>query len=146
MVDVSVVVGGSLEDDAEAFVAAWRRAERGEPVAERVLAFASWEGLSSVLTGERYRLLRHVHGHPEPSVSALARVLGRQYRRVHADVTALERAGLLDRSKGTVRATADRIRAESNYEGSRGRLSPCGVWGGAPACFLHASVTNDGDC
>ena len=40
--------------------------------------------LSKVLTGERYRLLKHVHAHPEPSISALARALGRQYRRVHA--------------------------------------------------------------
>lgn len=68
--------------------------------------------LASVLTGERYRLLRHLHKHPEPSVSALARSLGRQYRRVHADVTALEEAGLLDRSANMVRTTVDRISAE----------------------------------
>ncbi len=110
--DVKIIVGGGLEDDAAAFVRAWRRAERGGKVNERVLAFESWEGLASVMTGERYRLLRHLHGHPEPSVSALARALGRQYRRVHADVAALEEAGLLDRSEGEVRATADRIRAE----------------------------------
>jgi len=38
--------------------------------------------------------------------------LGRQYRRVHDDVTILEDAGLVARSKGTVRTTADTIRAE----------------------------------
>lgn len=64
------------------------------------------------MTGERYRMLRHLHAHPEPSVSALARALRRQYRRVHADVAALEQAGLLDRSEGVVRATADMIRAD----------------------------------
>jgi DNA-binding MarR family transcriptional regulator len=64
------------------------------------------------MTGERYRLLRHLHKHPEPSVSALAKALGHQNRRVHADVAALEQAGLLDRSQGTVRTTADRIRAD----------------------------------
>lgn len=64
------------------------------------------------MTGERYRLLRHLHKHPEPSVSALARALRRQYRRVHADVAALEEAGLLDRSRGMVRTTADRISAD----------------------------------
>jgi len=64
------------------------------------------------MTGERYRLLRHLHKHPEPSVSALARSLHRQYRRVHADVAALEEAGLLDRSQGSVRTTADRISAD----------------------------------
>jgi predicted transcriptional regulator len=112
MTDLKIIVGGSIEDDAAAFLDAWHRAERGEQVNERVLAFESWEGLAAVMTGERYRLLRHLHGHPEPSVSALARALGRQYRRVHADVAALEQAGLLDRSAGEVRATADRISAD----------------------------------
>jgi predicted transcriptional regulator len=110
--DLKVSVGGSIEDDAAAFLHAWHRAERGEPVNQRVLAFESWEGLVRVMTGERYRLLRHLHAHPEPSVSALARALGRQYRRVHADVAALEHAGLLDRSAGVVRTTADRITAD----------------------------------
>jgi predicted transcriptional regulator len=112
MTEVKVSVGGSLEDDAAAFVDAWHRTARGEAMHERVLAFESWEGLAKVMTGERYRLLRHLHRHPEPSVSALARALGRQYRRVHADVVALEQAGLLERSGGTVHATADTIRAD----------------------------------
>jgi predicted transcriptional regulator len=85
-------------------------------VHERVLAFESWEGLAGVMTGERYRLLRHLHKHPEASVSALARALalalGRQYRRLHADVAALEQAGLVGRSDGVVRAMADRIGVE----------------------------------
>jgi len=61
-----------------------------------------------VTTGERYRLLRLLHAQPEPYVSALARAL---HRRVHADVAAPDRAGLLDRSQGMVRRTADRIMA-----------------------------------
>jgi predicted transcriptional regulator len=112
MTDVTVIVGGALEDDAAAFLDAWRRTERGEAVDERVLAFESWDGLARVLTGERYRLLRHLHAHPAPSVSALARALHRQYRRVQADVAALEQAGLVDRSDGGVCATADVIHAD----------------------------------
>ncbi len=112
MTDLTVMVGGSLDDDAAAFLAAWHRAERGETVRERVLAFDSWEGLARVLSGKRYRLLRHLHAHPQPSVSALARSLGRQYRRVHADVAALEQAGLLDRSQGDVRTAVSRITAD----------------------------------
>ena len=110
--ELRIVVGGSLEDDAAAFEDAWERAARGERATERVLSFESWDGLSAVLTGERYRLLRHLHAHPEPSGSALARALGRQDRRVHADVAALEVGGLLARDAGTVRATADTIQAE----------------------------------
>jgi predicted transcriptional regulator len=112
MAETKIIVGGGLEEDAAALLDAWHRAERGETVDENVLAFESWEALASVLTGERYRLLRHVHAHPEPSISALARSLGRQYRRVHADVAALEQAGLIDRSAGEVRTRVDRITAE----------------------------------
>src|SRR5438552_3852612 len=112
MAETKVIVGGGIEEDAAAFLDAWHRVEQGEPVDENVLAFESWTALAAVMTGERYRLLRHVHAHPEPSISALARALGRQYRRVHADVAALEQAGLLDRSGGSVRASVDRITAE----------------------------------
>ena len=110
---VKLVVGGNATDDLAGFVEAWNRVERGEAVApERVLAFETWDALAAVLTGERYRLLRHLHAQPMPSVNALAGALGRQYRRVHADVVALEAAGLIDRSQGQVRATADRLQAE----------------------------------
>ena len=112
MKKLKLIVGGGLEDDAGAFLDAWHRAKRGQKVRERAIAFESWEALASVLTGERYRLLRHLHAHPEPSVSALARSLGRQYRRVHADVTVLEEAGLLARSQGAVHTTADAIKAD----------------------------------
>lgn len=112
MAETKVIIGGDLEDDAAAFLDAWRRGEHGEGAEETVLAFETWEALAAVMTGERYRLLRYVHAHPEPSVSALARALGRQYRRVHADVAALEQAGLLDRSEGRVQTNVDRITAE----------------------------------
>jgi predicted transcriptional regulator len=112
MTGVKLIVGGSLNEDAVAFLDAWKRARRGKKQRERVLAFESWEALATVLTGARYRMLRHLHAHPEPSVSALARALGRQYRRVHADVTALEQAGLLARSEGAVRTTTDSITAD----------------------------------
>lgn len=109
---MKLVAGGTIEDDGRAFLDAWHRAERGKRVRENVLAFESWEALAAVMTGERYRLLCHLRKHPEPSVSALARALRRQYRRVHADVAALEEAGLLDRSADTVRTTVDRISTE----------------------------------
>lgn len=112
MTETKLVVGGSLAEDAAAFVSAWHRAENGEKVTEHVLAFESWEGLARVMTGERYRLLRHLHAHPEPSVSALARSLARSYRRVHEDVTVLEDAGLVSRDGGMVRSTAGVITAE----------------------------------
>jgi predicted transcriptional regulator len=109
--EIKVRVGGTLKEGLHAFERAWSRAEAGDRSPERILSFESWEGLASVLTGERYRLLRHLHAHPEKSVNALALSLHRQYRRVHADVTALEKAGLIERTAGQVRTTADRLSA-----------------------------------
>lgn len=45
MIEPRIIVGGSLEEDAAAFIDAWHRAERGEHVDENVLAFESWEAL-----------------------------------------------------------------------------------------------------
>lgn len=56
---------------------------------------------------KRFELLRHVHQHPAKTIRALALTLGRDYRRVHKDVEALEAAGLLDRDKEGVRAEYD---------------------------------------
>lgn len=113
MTETKIIVGGSVQEMAARFVQAWKDAEQSKAVTpERVLSFESWDGLASVLTPERYRLLRHLHNHPEPSVSALARALSRGFRRVHADVTALETAGLIERGGRQVRTTADRIQTE----------------------------------
>jgi predicted transcriptional regulator len=77
MTDMKIVVGDTLKDDATAFLTAWHRAEAGETTTERVLACESWDGLARVMTGDRYRLLRHLHAQPAASVSALARERGR---------------------------------------------------------------------
>jgi hypothetical protein len=52
MTDTKIIVGGSMEEDAAAFLDAWHRAERGEAVNESVLAVESWEKLAAVITGE----------------------------------------------------------------------------------------------
>lgn len=106
---LKVIVGGSLEDDAAAFVDAWKRAERGCDVKERQLAFESWHALTRVLTPRRYDLLRHVRRHPATSVAALARELDRDYRRVHEDVEILTAAGLLDRDGRGIHADYEEI-------------------------------------
>ena len=112
MHEIKIIVGGSLDDDGTAFVDAWRRAEKAEDFHERSLVFESWELLAGVMTGERFRLLDYVHAHPEPSISAPARSLGHQYRRVLADVAALEMAGLPAHRDGSAYATADRLKAD----------------------------------
>lgn len=101
----------STEAMARRFVDAWHRAERGEATEEHHLSFESWAGLASVLTPKRLELLRHLRGHPTVSIAELARSLGRDYKRVHADVEALATAGLIDRTPAGLRADYHEIRA-----------------------------------
>jgi predicted transcriptional regulator len=93
------------------FVRAWRRAEQGDVSAETHLSFESWELLSRTLTPKRLALLRHIHRHPATSVAALARMPGRDYKRVHEDVELLTAVGLIERGEGQVRTDYDEIRA-----------------------------------
>jgi predicted transcriptional regulator len=110
MTDVKVSVGGNFEEQAASrFIGAWHRAEKGEIFSERNLAFESWDALSRVLTAKRLDLLRHVHRKPATSVRALAKALGRDYSNVHADVRALNAAGLLEVAENGVRADYDTI-------------------------------------
>lgn len=107
---LTVTVGTNLHDDLVAVADAWERAERGEDVRHHVLSFESWASLAAVLTDERVRLLRHLRVHPARSIRALAGELGRDYRNVHADVVALESAGLIERDGTTLRAPHSEIR------------------------------------
>jgi predicted transcriptional regulator len=110
MNDVKITVGGNMEEAASnRFIDAWHRAERGDRLQERHLAFESWDTLVRVLTGKRMELLRYVRHHDVGSIRALAKALGRDYSNVHADVQALMGAGLLDMSGGGVRADYDTI-------------------------------------
>ena len=110
MSDMKITVGGAIEDEAARnFVDAWHRAERGETLHERHLAFESWDALARVLTGKRMEMLRYVRRHNVTSIRTLAKALGRDYSNVHADVQALTAAGLLDARNGGVRADYDAI-------------------------------------
>jgi predicted transcriptional regulator len=107
-----IIVGGTLKDAADRIADAWRRAERGEPVeAEDNVTFLSWSALASHMTDKRYELLRRLHKAPAVSIRALARDLGRDFKRVHEDVKALEAIGLVEREGGLLRADYDEIRA-----------------------------------
>ncbi len=107
----NIIVGGTLEDAARRVAEAWRRAQRDEAAeAEDNVTFVSWSGLASVMTDKRHEILRHLHQRAAPSVRALARELGRDYKRVHADVAALESVGLVERGADGLHADYDEIR------------------------------------
>jgi predicted transcriptional regulator len=108
----TIIVGGSLEEAAKRVAETWHRAERGEPVeAEDNVTFTSWSVLvASVMSDKQHELLKHLHRHAAPSLRALARELGRDYKRVYEDVAALESVGLVERDEGGLRADYDEIR------------------------------------
>ena len=97
MSELKIHVHDTLDDMGARFADAWRRAERGEAVQERHLSFDSFETLARTLTPRRLELLRYIHHTPTASVAALARAVGRDYKRVHQDVEALAVAGLIER-------------------------------------------------
>ena len=106
---VQIHVGETMEDVGARFIAAWHRMERDDTVNEKHVSFADWDTMVRVLSPKRLALLRHVHLHPAKNIRALALALGRNYRRVHEDVAALEAAGLLDRDSEGVRTEYDAL-------------------------------------
>lgn len=108
--ELQVHVGGTFSSVAQRVADAWHRAEQGEAISENHLTFVSWAALSKVMTPKRFELLRHLHRSPAASVAALARGLGRDYKRVHEDVEALSGAGLIERDDDGLRADYDEIR------------------------------------
>ncbi len=79
---------GSVEEMGKRFADAWRRLERGEKVRETHLTFFDLETMKATLSPKRLALLKHVRRHPAGSVAELAKTLGRDYKRVHSDVSA----------------------------------------------------------
>jgi predicted transcriptional regulator len=100
-----------MEEMGKRFVGAWHRLESGKAVKETHLTFFSLEVMMSTLSPKRLELLKHVRRHPANSVSELARTLGRDYKRVHADVAALTHAGLIVRDENGIRAPYDSVQA-----------------------------------
>lgn len=106
---LEIHIGEGFDALAGRVAEAWHRAERGESVHEDHVTFASWEILARVMTGKRLELLRHLHHHGVVSIAALARELGRDYKRVHEDVEVLTTAGLVQRDEAGLRTDYDVI-------------------------------------
>lgn len=114
MSELKVHVGGTLADMRSRVLSALQRAEAGEAVSERHLTFLSFEQFRQTLTPKRLELLRHLHRNPALNIKALAASLGRDYKRVHEDVRALEEAGMIERADdGRLSAGYDEIAIET---------------------------------
>jgi predicted transcriptional regulator len=102
---------GTLDDMGKRFVGAWKRLEDGKAVEETHLTFFDIETMMATLSPKRLALLRHVHQQPAATIAALAKALGRDYKRVHDDVSALVHAGLLVRDADGICAPYDSVQA-----------------------------------
>ena len=107
---------GSVDEMGKRFVDAWHRLERGRAVKETHLTFFSLEAMMSTLSPKRLEMLKHVHRHPANTVAELAKSLGRDYKRVHDDVSALAHAGLIVRDENGIRAPYDNVQAIVSLE------------------------------
>ena len=77
-----------------------RSAKSGKPETSARISFATPELLWQVLTAKRWVLLKALCGAGPVSIREAARRVGRDVKAVHADVTALLKAGVLDREEG----------------------------------------------
>jgi len=104
---------GSIKGGLREFARVWRRAATGErlPEATPKVHFGSLVELLAMLTPKRLELLDAVARKPGCSIRALAGRLGRDYKNVHGDVTALLALGLIERrGGGTLEVPYDELR------------------------------------
>lgn len=95
--------------------AAATRGIDGEDVREQPaeIAFESMDTLLAVLTPNRWRLLKALKTEGPVSIRRLSQVVGRDYRGVHADASALLDVGLVEKNAdGKILVGWDRITAE----------------------------------
>jgi predicted transcriptional regulator len=82
-------------DSMADFTIAWAT---GRPQKSARISFTSPELLWRVLTAKRWELLKVLCGAGPVSIREAARRVGRDVKAVHGDVTALLKAGILDRT------------------------------------------------
>ena len=79
------------------FLRSWKS---GKPERNTRIVFATPELLWQVLTAKRWELLKALCGAGPMSIREAARRVERDVKAVHADITALLTAGVIDRDKG----------------------------------------------
>lgn len=103
---------GSIEEMGKRFVDAWHKLEQGKAIDETHITFFDLETMVSTLSPKRLALLRDVRQHPASNIAVLSKRIGRDYKRVHEDVSALVHAGLLVRDEHGISAPYDSVRTE----------------------------------
>jgi predicted transcriptional regulator len=104
-----VTLGVASAEDAKHRMA---QAFAGEMTGE-FISFASADLLWRVLTAKRWEILNTMTGHGELSIREVARLVGRDIKAVHGDVTALVHAGVMNRTdSGKVEFPYDAIHVD----------------------------------
>ncbi len=70
----------------------------GRNIGEAVYSFPTWEALHATLTPNRVALLAAMKGKGAITMREAARLVRRDFRPVHADIAALLKVGILDRT------------------------------------------------
>jgi predicted transcriptional regulator len=91
------------------FSRAWKS---GKAQKSARIGFATPEILWKVLTAKRWELLKALCGAGPVSMREASRLVGRDVKAVHGDITALLAAGVLSRAEGGVEFPFDAIKVE----------------------------------
>ncbi|MFN2646830.1 MAG: MarR family transcriptional regulator [Burkholderiales bacterium] len=105
---------GDARDALDRFEAAWNRRLEGRKLkAFHVLSVVDLPHLLRTLTPARWALLERLREAGPLSIYELAKRVGRDYKNVHTDVSALAKIGLIERSDDAkVSVPWDVVRAE----------------------------------
>ena len=105
---------GDARDALDRFEAAWNRRNEGRKLERlRVLSVEDLPLLLRTLTPARWELIDRLREVGPLSIYQLAKLLRRDYKNVHTDVTALARIGLIEKQDDArVSVPWDVVRAE----------------------------------
>lgn len=76
--------------------------EAGRHLGEPTYSFPTWEALHSALTPNRVAILAAMKDKGSMTMREVSRLVKRDFRPVHADITALVKIGLIDRVEGGI--------------------------------------------
>jgi predicted transcriptional regulator len=109
---LDVRVGGA-GDALDRFEAAWNRVAEGRAAPQlAVLSFADLPLLLKTLTPARWAILQSLGEKATASIYELAKRLGRDYKNVHTDVSALVSLGLIAKDEKGLTVPWQAVRAE----------------------------------
>ena len=92
----TVVISVKPLDQVHREISEMLAAGRGDPMPR--INFVSWELFHQILSSNRIGVIRAMAGAGPMSIREVARRVGRDFKGVHTDVTALLRNGLLDKT------------------------------------------------